>query len=117
MQKCREEWRFQNNICIKLRSFIKILLYHHSPEDILVLHLCLWLESSHQRLVKLWSGVDSEGDAEEMEHVEEHLLVEHHLREGLPLLIQQLGDDPSLQHVQMFRFGAIENDNQSRAPI
>ena len=52
-----------------------------------------------------------------MEHVEEHLLVEHHLREGFPLLIQQLGDDPSLQHVQMFRFGAIENDNQSRAPI
>ena len=87
------------------------------PEDVSVLHGCLRLQSPHQWLSKLWSGVDSEGDTKQVDDVEEHLLVEHHLGECLPLLVQQLGNDAALQHVEMLRLGAIEDDDQSRAPV
>ena len=49
--------------------------------------------------------------------MEQHLLVEHHLGECLPFLVQQLGDDAALQHVEMLGLGAVEDDNQSGAPV
>ena len=67
-----------------------------SPDDVLLLNLCVRLDSSHQRCFEIWSRVDGKRNAEQVNDLEKYFFVENHLSESFPLFLEEFCNNSSL---------------------